>query len=88
MVRGCEVLRRVLPLRVGLEDIAVGADAALLVLLVSVVFGEERGRGTTPFFLFKAASSFGAWQLSAHVQRYPLLARPMQKQWWPYMSLE
>ncbi len=64
MVRGCEVLRRILLLRVGLEDIAVGADVALLItvdvtiLVPPVVLGEERGRGATPFFLFKAASSF------------------------------
>ena len=31
MVRGCEVLRRILLLRVGLEDIAVGTDVALLI---------------------------------------------------------
>ncbi len=31
MVRECEVLRRVLPLRVGLEEIAVGAYEAYLV---------------------------------------------------------
>ena len=48
MVRGCEVLlRRVLPLRIGLdEDIAVGADVALLVAVnvTILVPGYLRGR--------------------------------------------
>ena len=47
MVRGCEVLRRrVLLLRIGLEDIAVGADVALLITVdvTILVPGCLRGR--------------------------------------------
>ena len=46
MVRGCEVLRRILLLRIGLEDIAVGADVTLLITVdvTILVPGCLRGR--------------------------------------------
>jgi hypothetical protein len=46
VLRGCEVLRHVLPLRIGLEDIAVGADVALLVAVNVTILapGCLRGR--------------------------------------------
>ena len=56
MVRGSEVLRSVLPLRVGLEDIAVCTDVAFLVtmditiLMSGCLWGRARGRDMTPFF--------------------------------------
>jgi hypothetical protein len=88
VVRGCEVLRHVLPLRIGLEDIAVGADVALLVAVnvTILVPGCLRGRARAwndAILLFKAASSFWCLAIiSARIQRHPLLAR--QKQWWPW----
>ena len=84
------MLRRVLLLRIGLKDIAVGADVTLLITVNVTILvpgclraGKSEGVERRRSFCLRRPALSGAWQLSARVKRHPLVARPMQKQWWP-----